>query len=51
MSFDAHGKAINGPLPTDRPHTVKAFGYYNLKWWKFNTMIGGYQQIFWHAAL
>jgi hypothetical protein len=46
MSFDAHGKAINGPLPTDRPHTVKAYGYYNLKWWKFNTVIGAYQQIY-----
>ncbi|MDP8981526.1 MAG: TonB-dependent receptor [Acidobacteriota bacterium] len=46
MSFDAHGKPINGPLPTDRPHTVKAYAYYNLKWWKFNTMIGGYQQIY-----
>ncbi len=46
MSFDAHGKAIDGPLGTDRPHTIKAYGYYNLKWWKFNTLIGLYQQIY-----
>jgi hypothetical protein len=46
MSFDAHGKAIDGPLGTDRPNTFKFYGYYNLKWWKFNTMIGGYQQIY-----
>ena len=46
MSFDSHGKAIDGPLPTDRPHTFKAYGYYNLKWWKFNTLVGGYQQLY-----
>jgi outer membrane receptor protein involved in Fe transport len=46
MQFDAHGNAIDGPLATDRPHTIKAYGYYNLKWWKFNTMIGGFQQIY-----
>ena len=46
MSFDAHGKAIDGPLATDRPNTFKAYGYYNLKWWKFNTQIGGFQQVY-----
>jgi len=46
MSFDAHGKAINGPLATDRPHTVKANLYYNLKWKKVNTMIGLFQQAY-----
>jgi Carboxypeptidase regulatory-like domain/TonB-dependent Receptor Plug Domain len=48
MSFDANGKAINGPLATDRPHTFKAFGYYRLKWWKFETMLGAYQQ--WYSG-
>jgi Carboxypeptidase regulatory-like domain/TonB-dependent Receptor Plug Domain len=48
MSFDAHGKVINGPLGTDRPHTFKAFGYYRLKWWKMETMLGGYQQ--WYSG-
>jgi hypothetical protein len=46
MAFDAHGQVANGLLATDRPHTVKAYGYYNLKWWKFNTMIGGYEQAY-----
>jgi hypothetical protein len=46
MSFDAHGKAADGPLPTDRPHTFKAYGYYNLKYWKFNTLFGFFEQIY-----
>ena len=46
MSFDAHGKAINGPLATDRPNTFKANVYYTLKWWKFNTVLGLFQQIY-----
>ena len=48
MSFDSHGKVIDGPLGTDRPNAFKAYGYYNLKWWKFNTLIGGYQQ--WYSG-
>ena len=46
MSFNAYGKAINGPLGTDRPHTFKAYGYYRLKWWRMETLLGGYQQWF-----
>jgi hypothetical protein len=48
MSYDAHGNVLagNGPLPTDRPNTVKAYGYYNLKWWKFNTILGLFQQVY-----
>ena len=30
MSYDSHGKLINGPLATDRPNTFKAYGYYRL---------------------
>ena len=45
MQFDAHGKIINGPLATDRPHTLKAYGYYDLKW-KGVTRFGGYQQLY-----
>ena len=48
MSFDANGKAINGPLATDRPHTFKGYGYYRLKWWKFETLLGAYQQ--WYSG-
>jgi Carboxypeptidase regulatory-like domain len=44
MQFDARGRAIDGPLPTDRPHAIKAQAYYNLKWWKLNTMLGLYEQ-------
>ncbi|MBZ5685076.1 MAG: TonB-dependent receptor [Acidobacteriia bacterium] len=43
MSFDAHGKVIDGPEATDRPHGIKGFGYYRLKWWKMETLLGGYQ--------
>ena len=46
MQFDTHGNPIDGPLATDRPNTFKMYGYYNLKWWKFNTLIGLYQQIY-----
>ncbi len=50
-SFDAHGNEIDGPLPTDRPHTFKAAGYYRLKWWKMETVIGGFQQWYSGSAL
>jgi hypothetical protein len=46
MSFDAHGNVINGPLPTDRPHTVKVNAYYNPKWWKLSPVLGIFQQVY-----
>jgi hypothetical protein len=46
MSFDAHGKKIDGPLATDRPNTFKAVGWYTHKWWNMETTIGGYQQVY-----
>ena len=46
MSFDAHGKSVSGPLATDRPHTFKANVYYNLKWWKLNTVFGLFEQVY-----
>ena len=48
MSYNAAGVPINGPLSTDRPHTFKAYGYYRLKWWKMETLIGGFQQ--WYSG-
>jgi hypothetical protein len=45
MQFDSHGKVIDGPLATDRPHTLKLFGYYNLKWFGGETMLGTGQYI------
>ena len=46
MSFDAHGKDVSGLLGTDRPHTFKIYGYYNLKYKKYSSMIGFYQQAY-----
>jgi hypothetical protein len=48
MSFDANGKPINGPLSTDRPHTLKAYGYYTLHWLHQETSFGGFQQ--WYSG-
>jgi Carboxypeptidase regulatory-like domain/TonB dependent receptor len=46
MSFDAHGNAINGPLPTDRPNTFKANVFYNPKYKWFNPTIGLFEQAY-----
>ena len=46
MSFDATGKPINGPLSTDRPNTFKGYGAYRLKWWKGETLLGVFQQLY-----
>jgi len=46
MSWDAHGKDASGLLATDRPNTVKVYGYYNLKYKKYSSMIGFYQQAY-----
>jgi hypothetical protein len=49
MQFDAHGNLTNGLLATDRPHTVKAYGYYRMKWLKSQeTLIGFGQQ--WYSG-
>src|SRR5262249_27611008 len=36
MQFDAHGQPMDGPLPTDRPHSVKINAYYSPKFGKLN---------------
>jgi len=46
MSYDSHGRLIDGPLPTDRPSTFKMFGYYRLKWLGMETLVGGGQSVF-----
>ena len=46
MQFDAHGNAINGPLPTDRPNTFKVNAFYNPKWKSLNPTIGLFEQIY-----
>jgi hypothetical protein len=48
MQFDSHGKVIDGPLATDRPHTFKAYGGYRLKWLNQETLIGLGQQ--WYSG-
>lgn len=43
MSFNSDGTPQEGLLPTDRPHSFKGFGYYNLKWFGMETQIGASQ--------
>jgi hypothetical protein len=40
MLYDPSGKADNGPLATDRPHTANIFGYYRLPWLGQETWFG-----------
>jgi len=46
MQFDAHGHIIDGVLATDRPNTVKMFGFYRLKWLGQETLVGITQSLF-----
>ena len=40
MAFNAHGKPFGGPLPTDRPNTVGAFGSFRQKWFGGESQLG-----------
>lgn len=46
MAFNASGQPDFGLLPTDRPHTLKLFGSYRLKWMGMETTFGFNQQIY-----
>jgi hypothetical protein len=46
MSFDAHGNAINGPLPTDRPNTFKINAFYTPKYKWFSPTVGLFEQVY-----
>lgn len=46
MTYLPNGQVDDGPLPTDRPHTANAFGYYSIKSKLGNTMIGIIQSAF-----
>ncbi len=46
MTYLPNGKIDDGPLPTDRPNTLKIFGYYRLPWWHQETWIGFQQAAF-----
>jgi hypothetical protein len=52
FQFDSHGRAVNGLLPTDRPHTFKATGLYTLPripWVTRNSItLGGFQ--YWYSG-
>ncbi len=48
LMFNATGKPEFGRLPTDRPHTFKAFGGYRIKWWGMATTIAANQQ--WYSG-
>jgi hypothetical protein len=46
MTYLPNGKIDDGPLSTDRPHTVKLHGFYSLKWLHQETLLGFTQAIF-----
>ena len=46
MTYMANGKIDDGVLATDRPHTAKMFGYYRLRWWGQETLVGVIQSAF-----
>jgi hypothetical protein len=41
--FKYNGKSANGPLPTDRPNTLKGDVYYNLHWMGMTSTLGLFQ--------
>jgi Carboxypeptidase regulatory-like domain/TonB dependent receptor len=44
FSYNANGDSSSGPLPTDRPNTLKGYVYYELGWMKrFTTDMGIFQ--------
>lgn len=44
--FTYKGQSINGPLPTDRPSTLKGYGYYTLPWFHQKTTLGIFQTLY-----
>jgi hypothetical protein len=45
MTYLPNGKIDDGPLSTDRPNTLKLYGYYRLKWLSQGTTLGFFQSI------
>jgi hypothetical protein len=45
MLYDGQGHVANGPLPTDRPNSFNGFGYYRIKWFGQESLIGISQQL------
>jgi hypothetical protein len=48
--FQANGKSINGPLPTDRPNTFKGYLYYTQQWNKKQTTTLGLFQVIYQGS-
>ena len=46
MQYNTLGKLTYGDLGTDRPHVIKAVGYYRLKWLGMDTLVGATQSAF-----
>jgi hypothetical protein len=46
MTYLPSGEIDDGPLATDRPSTFKAFGFYRLKWFGGQTILGGTQLVY-----
>jgi hypothetical protein len=46
MTYLPSGQIDDGPLPTDRPHTVSAFGFYRQKWFGMESRFGFTQAIY-----
>lgn len=46
LLFDSTGRETLGRLPTDRPHTFKAYASYRFNYWNMSTDIGGSQLIY-----
>jgi hypothetical protein len=47
FSYNSFGGSSSGLLPTDRPHTFKGYGYYELGWLKkFTTDLGIFQFLY-----
>jgi Carboxypeptidase regulatory-like domain len=45
MTYLPNGQIDDGPLSTDRPNTLKLYGYYRLKWLGQGTTLGFFQSI------
>ncbi len=46
LLFDANGNETLGRLPTDRPHTFKAYASYQFNYWNMQTDVGGAQFVY-----
>ncbi len=47
FQYDSMGGSSSGRLPTDRPHTIKGYAYYNLNYLrKFTSDIGVFQTLY-----